>query len=76
MDLRLCNDVIYRKPWGKHKNGYYELVYNSGSYATLKRFKDGKLDTEKSIEIRCKDGSYDDAKYAQENGYTFWDAIE
>lgn len=71
MEQILCEDKIYTKSWGKHKNGIQMIIYNSGAYATYKRFSNGVLQCETTIEVKCKDGSYDDGKYALENGYTF-----
>lgn len=67
MELNICEDKIYQRPWGKHKNGFIKLIYNSGSYATVNKIKNNNIVESRIIEIKCKDGDYSIEKFAQEN---------
>lgn len=70
MDVNLCEDEIYQRPWGKHKNGFFKLIYNSGSYGIMQKIKDGKVVEEKSVLVVTKSGDYNDERYAKENNFT------
>ena len=67
MDVNLCENEIYQRPWGKHKNGFIKLTYNSGSYATIQKIKDGVIVEDKIIKIDTNDGDYNIEKFAKEN---------
>lgn len=67
MEANICEDEVYQRPWGKHKNGFIKLIYNSGSYATIQKIKDGVVVEDRVILIKCKDGDYNIGKFAKEN---------
>lgn len=70
MQVNNCLDETFIKAWGKHKNGFIKLIYNSGSYAEVVNEKDGSKFNSRIVLIRCKDGDLNLEKYANENGFT------
>ena len=65
MGLLKCKDIIYERPWGKHKNGIVQFVYNSGSYGTEQKILEGKIISQKVIDVPGGDHEY----YAEKNNY-------
>lgn len=62
-----CTDIIYERPWGHHKNGVIQFVYNSGSYGTENKILNGKITESKVVEV--PGGYY--GEYARDHGFTY-----
>lgn len=67
MEQCICSDVVYERPWGGHKKGVVQFVYNSGSYGKEIKVLNGQVVESKTVDV--PGGYY--GEYARDHGFTF-----